>query len=252
PPLIAQVLQPRWETLRQEFRNHGQELPPAFDPEAVLLRFSKQWDPVFGLGHGLIRVGWLGAGMKQYEKDLRHALAGVVGQALPDDGAGALPTATTPSPTVTTLLVLLGWGLWLAVLGACFLLLQQFALCSELRAALPMPAQWLFSFSGWRWFNQYWWLVVLGLLVLAPVTGWTTYWVRHRLRSRRIGWAWGAVFLVLPLLLLGLAAFSMSAVHTAVLQQLRADSDDAGNYLSLDGSELRFPLKIREVRQGVA
>jgi hypothetical protein len=190
--------------------------------------------------------------MKQYQKFLRHALAGVAGQTLPNGGVGAAPLATAPSPAVTTLLVLLGWGLWLAVLGACFLLLQQFALCSELRAALPLPARWLFGFSWWRWFDRYWWLVVLGLLALAPVARLTTYRVRHRLRSRLLGWAWVALFLGLPLLLLGGAAFSMSAVHTGLLQQIRADSDDAGNYLTLDGAGLRFPLKLREVRQGVA
>jgi hypothetical protein len=252
PPLSAGVLQPRWETLRQEFRNHGLDLPSTFDPETVLLRFSKQWEPAFSLGRGLIRVGWLGSGMTQYEKYLRDALAGVVGQNLPHDGVGAPPAATAPSPAVTTLLVLLGWGLWLAVLGACFLLLQQFALCSAMQMALPMPAKWLFGFSWWRWFNQYWWLVVLGLVVLAPITRLTTYWVRHRLRSRLLAWAWGALFLVPPLLLLGMAAFSMSAIHNGILQQIRADSDDAGNYLNLDGTELRFPLKLREVRQGVA
>src|SRR5262249_39101999 len=251
PPLIEKLLQPRWETLCQEFRDHGQGLPPVFDPETVLLSFSKHWEPVFSLGHGLIRVGWLGSGMKQYGKYLRHALAGIVGQTLPKDSGGAPPRATAPSPAVTTLLVLLGWGLWLAVLGACFLLLQQFALCSELRAALPMPANWLFSFSWWRWFNNYWWLVVLGLLVLAPVTRLTTYWVRHRLRWRLMGWAWSALFLGLPLLLLGVAALSMSAVSTGIRQQLRADNDDAGNYFVPDTQQLLSPLKLREIRQGL-
>src|SRR5262245_18646161 len=113
PPLSDKLLQPRWEVVRQKFRDHARELPPILNPEAVLLRFSKHWESVFSLGHGLIRAGWLGSGMKQYEKYLRHALTGIAGQTLPNDGVGAPPRATGPSPTVTTLLVLLGWGLWL-------------------------------------------------------------------------------------------------------------------------------------------
>ena len=32
PPLTAELLQPRWETLRQELQNHGRELPPTSPP----------------------------------------------------------------------------------------------------------------------------------------------------------------------------------------------------------------------------
>src|SRR5262249_55536794 len=74
PPLTATLLQPRWEVLRQVFRDHGRELPSAFDPETVLVRFSSNWDPAFAFGRGLIRVGWLGSGMKQYQTFLRDAL----------------------------------------------------------------------------------------------------------------------------------------------------------------------------------
>ena len=251
PPLTDESLQPRWEALRREFRNHGRELPPAFDPEAVLLSFSKHWEPVFSLGRGLIRIGWLGSGAKQYERHLRDALAGVAGQTLPKDDVATAPASTAPSPTVTTLLVLCGWGLWLEVLGACFLLLQQFTVCAALRAKLPAPADWIFRASWWRWFNDYWWLVVAGFLVLAPITSLVTYWVRHRLRSRLLGRAWIALFLAPPILLLGAAAFGMMAACTGAAHEIRADRDHAENYLTPDSQQLLSPVKLREIRQGL-
>jgi hypothetical protein len=251
PPLTAESLQPRWEALRREFQNHGRELPPAVDPEAVLLRFSKHWEPVFSLGRGLIRIGWLGSGARQYEGYLRDALVGAAGQTAPKDDAAAAPAATAPSPAVTTLLVLCGWGLWLEVLGACFLLLQQFAVCAALRAELPAPADWLFRAGWWRWFNNYWWLVVARFLVLAPVTSWVTYWVRHRRRSRLLARAWLALFLAPPILLLGAAAYGMIAACTAATHGIRADRDDMANYLTPDAQQLLSPIKLREIRQGL-
>jgi hypothetical protein len=98
PPLFDKFLRPRWEALRQEFRGHGRELPPAFDPETVLVGFSEQWEPVFSIGHGLERAINLerasiwpqSTGTKQYEEYLRHALAGIVERSRPPTPPGAV------------------------------------------------------------------------------------------------------------------------------------------------------------------
>jgi hypothetical protein len=155
-----------------------------------------------------------------------------------------------PAPAVTALLILVGLGLWAGVVRACLLLLVQRGICRELAVALPEPARWLFRLPWWDWFGSYWWVVMLGLLVLTPAAALLTYWTRHRLRSPLAGWVWCALFLLPPLLLLELAAQGLAAADGAVLHGLRADSDDPANYLVPGGRGLRRPLKLREIRRG--
>jgi hypothetical protein len=169
----------------------------------------------------------------------------------PSERLTEYPGPEKPSRAVTALLLLTGLGLWLGVLRACFLLLVQRLTCREARLVLPQPANWLFGLSWWEWFSGYWWLIVLGFLVLAPVVVLTTYWVRHGMNSRLGRWAWGILLIVPPLLLLELAVQSLSAANLALLHGTHAEADDPANYLAPDRQELGSPLRLREVRRGV-
>jgi hypothetical protein len=155
-----------------------------------------------------------------------------------------------PSLTVTVLLTLSWLALWLGVVRACVLLLVLRRICWEMKLALPQPAKWLFGFSWWDWFGSYGGWVVVGTVVLAPAVGLLTYWVRHCLRSRLAGWAWGILLIVPPSLFLVVAAEGLGAADQAVLHELQ--SDDPENYLAPDGQQLLSRLTFVEVRHGVA
>jgi hypothetical protein len=172
-------------------------------------------------------------------------------QTSPYERAGGPPGAAAPSPAVTALLILLWFVLWLGVLWACLILLAQVSMSRELAWQLPGAVQWLFGLPWWKWFDSYWWLVVLGILVLTPAVGSMTYWVRHRLHSRLADWAWCTLLLVPPLLLLAVLVPSSVVANVGISQAIRAGSDAPENYLAADGQQLGSPLKLREIRQGV-
>src|SRR4051812_46256959 len=102
------------------------------------------------------------------------------------------PSALAPprrSPAVTVCLAVSGLGLWLGLFQATALLVPQVPIYESLRVRLPPPAETLVPVV--RWLNGYWWAVLLGLALLAPVLVLVTWAARHWVRSGVWGWAWG-------------------------------------------------------------
>jgi hypothetical protein len=136
-------------------------------------------------------------------------------------------------------LTLAAGALWLGVLQALILLAQQLAACELLGLALPWASGAVAP--GARWVSMYWYVAVLGVVALAPVTGLVAY----RLRSPLGTLAWALLVLAPPLALLEVAWTGSVVVGQAVAHQLR-DRD-----LRPD-EPLRWPLKVRETRRGEA
>jgi hypothetical protein len=151
---------------------------------------------------------------------------------------------------VTVLLTLITAALWLRGVQALLLLASEFSVYERLQLKLPPPAEQLAPLS--RWLSLYWWAVVLGIGVLTPVLGLVTYWIRHRLRFGLGSWLWGFLMIVPPLLGLEVTLQSSYAFGQSAAQQLRKQGERSLEYLAADGQQLRWSLKIREVRRGAA
>lgn len=169
----------------------------------------------------------------------------------PADPVATHPGEPAPSAAATALLILAWPVLWLGVLWACTILLTQDAVARDFGIALPSAVVWLFNRSWWDWFASYWWVLVVGLLVLTPVAALVTYWVRHRRRSRPLRRAWAALVVLPPVLLLAVLAPASILVGSSISHVIRTSRDEPANYLAPDGQQLRSPLKLREIRQGV-
>jgi hypothetical protein len=130
------------------------------------------------------------------------------------------------------------------------LLTPQISIYESLRVRLPPPAETLVPLV--RWFARYWWAVLLGLALLAPVLVLVTWSARHCVRSCVWGWAWGTLLLTLPLLLLEGVAYSSFAFGVSAAREVQARDREILEYLSPDEQSLRWPLKLREVRRGPA
>src|SRR5262245_43773812 len=113
--------------------------------------------------------------------------------------------------------------------------------------ALPRLPDQVFVLS--RWFTSYWWAVLVGAGVALPVLVLVTWWVRHRQPSRSLRWVWGAVLLLPPLVLFGLACGAAFAADSATGALVEKRSDRIGEYLS-PGGELTQRLTVRESRTG--
>jgi hypothetical protein len=131
------------------------------------------------------------------------------------------PAGAVSSPTATALLVLAWFALWLAVVAACYLLLMQIAITREIAMTLAEPAAWLLGLSWWPWFGDYWWAVVLAIFILTPVVALVTYWIRHRLRSPLMNWAWGILLIAPALAILAVIAIGLGSTSTGILHALR-------------------------------
>jgi hypothetical protein len=149
-----------------------------------------------------------------------------------------------------TVLLLLSWlALWLAVFWACLILLVQRSMARDINMQLPGLLGWLWSLSWWDWFGSYGGWIQPGAIVLTPVVGLLTYWVRHRRRSRLAAWAWGALLILPPLLLFGgVLAPSLILAASGLRGALRAAGEGPDEFLTPDGRQLLSPLKLREIR----
>lgn len=170
----------------------------------------------------------------------------------PADPVATQPGEPAPSAAATALLILAWPALWFGVLWACTILLTQDAVARDFGIALPSAAVWLFNRSWWDWFASYWWVLVVGVLVLTPVVGLVTYWVRHRRRSRPLRRAWAALVVLPPVLLLAVLAPASILVGSSISHVIRTSRDEPANYLAPDGQHLNSPLTLREGARGPA
>ena len=159
------------------------------------------------------------------------------------------PAGAAASSAATALLVLAWLALWLAVVAACYLLLIQRSITLEINMTLGEPARFFFGLCWWPWFGDYWWVVVLSILILTPVVALVSYWIRHRYNSRLASWIWGILLIVPPVVLLVVDTGGLISANASILHALRTYGDEPANYLEPDGQRLRSPLKLREVRQ---
>jgi hypothetical protein len=124
----------------------------------------------------------------------------------------------------------------------------QLAVCEAVKIRLPVPAQQAVPFL--RWFNSYWWVTLVALALATPVVGLITYWVLRRVRSSLWYWAWGAVLFLPPLLFSEVVGRNLFAVSRSLAHVLRERREEVRHYLSPDGRELRWPLKLINSRGG--
>jgi hypothetical protein len=85
---------------------------------------------------------------------------------------------------------------------------------------------------------------------MEAVVGLVAYWIRHRLRSALWKWVWGVLLITVPGVVLAVVLQSSLALSQSAARQLREQRERFGEYLSADGHQLRWPLKIREIRRG--
>jgi hypothetical protein len=169
----------------------------------------------------------------------------------PAEPIAASPKEAAPSLAVTVLLILSWLALWLAVFWACLILLLQRTMAQDMKMQVPGLVDWLWSLSWWDWFSAYGGWIQLGAIVLAAVVGLLTYWVRHRRRSRLAAWAWGALLILPPLLLLAILAPSSILAASGLRHALRAAYEGPEDYLTADRRQLLSPLKLRETRRAL-
>jgi hypothetical protein len=169
----------------------------------------------------------------------------------PAEPIAAPPREAAPSLTVTVLLILSWLALWLAVFWACLILLLQRTMAQDMKMQAPGLLDWLWSLSWWDWFGSYGGWIQPGAIVLTSVVGLLTYWVRHRRHSRLAAWAWGALLILPPLLLLAVLAPSSTLAASGLRRALRAAYEGPEDYLTADGRQLLSPLKLREIRHAL-